>query len=228
MARSWTPKIEIARHGREQEPVVVIDDYARDPDQLIEEAAALSYRPIGAYYPGVRAPAPPALVQAIRQSLAGLIRETFGVADELNRIECYFSLLTTPAEELALIQRLPHFDGLGRERIAILHHLGRGEPSGTAFYRHRSTGFETVTPERLAAYNAAVNAELRRHGPPPPGLIGGDTPMYERIARYEARFNRLLIYRGATLHSAEPPATPPPADPRTGRFSINTFIWLEG
>jgi hypothetical protein len=224
-ARTWTPTATIHRIGREGEPVVVIDDYAQDPEALVEAAAGCSYERIGDFYPGVRARAPQPLVLAIRQSLAKLIGDTFGVGDELNRLECYFSLLTTPAEALNPHQRLPHFDGLGRQRIAVLHHLSRGEGGATAFYRHRSTGFETMSAARLPAYNRAVNDELRRFGLPPAGLIDGDTPLYEATARFEARFNRLLIYRGNTLHSAAAPAGP--ADPRTGRFSINSFIWLD-
>jgi len=88
---------------------------------------------------------------------------------------------------------------------------------------------ETITEARLPAYNQAVNAELRRTGLPPAAYMDGDTAIYERIARYEARFNRLLVYRGHTLHSANlPSGRPLPADPRTGRFSVNAFIWLDG
>jgi hypothetical protein len=225
---AWTPRIEVRRQGREQEPVIVIDDYARDPEEMIEEAAGLAYGPIGDFFPGVRARVPQGLVLAIRQSLAGLIRKVFGIEDELNRIESYYSLITTPAAELNLHQRLPHFDGLGPQRIAVLHHLGRGETGSTGFYRHRSTGFETMTQARLPAYNQTANAELHRFGLPAAAYLDGDTPLYEQIARYEARFNRLLVYRGNTLHSgAVPPDAPLPADPRIGRFSINTFIWLE-
>src|SRR4051794_34315067 len=127
MPRDWTPRIETRHHGREPQPVIVIDDYARDPEALVAEAAALSYRPIGAHFPGVRAPAPEPLVLAVRRSVAGLIRQAFGIADDLTRIECYFSLVTTPASDLQPIQRLPHFDGLGPKRIALVHHLGRAE-----------------------------------------------------------------------------------------------------
>ena len=228
MARDWTPRTEIFRHGTEQEPVIVIDDYARDPELLIEEAAALKYGRNANYFPGVRAPVPPNLMGSIRDSLAGLIRKTFGIEDELNRIEAYYSLITTPPGDLDLLQRLPHFDGVGPARVAILHHLSRAERGGTAFYRHRSTGFETITEARLPIYNRVVNEELARIGLPEAAYIGGDTAIYEQVARHEARFNRLLIYRGNTLHSAEVPADLPlPADPRTGRFSINTFIWLQ-
>jgi hypothetical protein len=228
VSRAWAPKVEIHRHGREQEPVIVIDDYARDPEQLIDEAAALSYRPIGAAFPGVRAPAPQGLALAIRDSLGELVRKVFGIQAPLDRMECYFSLITTPPGELQLIQQFPHFDGLGRERIAALHHLSRAERGGTAFYRHRSTGFETMDAARLPTYNRAVNAELHRLGAPAPAYIGQDSPMWEQIARYEARFNRLLVYRGATLHGAVIPADLPlPADPRQGRFSVNSFFWLD-
>jgi len=228
-APAWNPTIRIHRHGREQEPVIVIDDYARDPEALAEEAARLAYQPIGSFFPGVRAPAPTELAMAIRNSLANLIRDTFGVAEELDRMECYFSLITTPPDRLGPHQRMPHFDGLGRQRIAILHHLSREEGGATSFYRHRGTGFETITEARLPAYNQAVNAELRRTGLPPAAYMDDDTAIYERIARYEARFNRLLVYRGHTLHSANlPSGRPLPADPRTGRFSVNAFIWLDG
>jgi hypothetical protein len=110
----------------------------------------------------------------------------------------------------------------------VLHHLSRAEKGGTAFYRHRSTGFETMNAERLPAYNAAVNTEMLRFGVPQASYASKDTPFYEQIAYYPARFNRMLIYRGATLHSADVPEDAPlTADPRTGRFSINTFLWLE-
>ena len=94
-APAWSPVAKIHRIGAEQEPVVVIDDYARDPDAMVEEAARLDFRPNGAFFPGVRAKAPDALAFSIRQSLAGMIREVFGVTDDLNRMECWWSLLTT-------------------------------------------------------------------------------------------------------------------------------------
>jgi hypothetical protein len=208
--------------------VIVIDDFAADPDAMVEAARGLPYRPIGANFPGVRHPTPPAMVAGARQLLMGLIQEVFALTDPLNRIESYYSLVTTPPERLQPIQRLPHFDGLGHRRIAMIHHLSRSERGATSFFRHRSTGFETIDAARLPAYNLAVNRELMQGGLPPAAYLTGDTPIYERIGRYEAKYNRLLIYRGNTIHGAEAPdALPLTDDPRTGRFSINTFIWLE-
>ena len=216
------------RQGREQQPVIVIDDFASDPDAIVEAARGVDWRPIGPYFPGVRHPTPPAMVVEARERLMGLIGEVFELQDPRNRIESYYSLVTTPAQTLEPLQRLPHFDGLGARRIAMVHHLSRAERGATAFWRHRSTGFETMDEARLPAYNRAVNAEVMRQGLPPARYLDGDTPLYERIGRYEAKFNRLLIYRGNTLHGAEiQEGTLLTDDPATGRFSINTFIWLE-
>lgn len=215
--------------GRERQPVIVIDDFATDPDAIVEQARGLDWRPIGPYFPGVRHPTPPALVSQAREALMGLVQQVFELKDPLNRIESYYSLVTTPAGQLQPLQRLPHFDGLGPQRIAMVHHLSRAERGATAFFRHRSTGFETMDAERLPAYNRAVNLEVMRQGMPAAQYLNGDSPLYECIGRYEARYNRLLIYRGNTLHGAEAPdALPLTDDPATGRFSINTFIWLDG
>ena len=228
-AGARTAQVRLFRHGREQQPVIVIEDFAADPDAVVEAARGLDFRPIGPNFPGLRHPTPLEMVAEASQRLMGLIQQVFALSEPLNRIESYYSLVTTPPERLQPIQRLPHFDGLGAQRIAMVHHLSRAERGATSFFRHRSTGYETIDAARLPAYNRAVNLELAREGPPPAAYLSGDTPIYERIGRYEARYNRLLIYRGATLHGAEAPdALPLTDDPATGRFSINTFIWLEG
>jgi hypothetical protein len=217
--------IRILSHGLEQEPVLVIDDFLPDPDALIAHAATLAYRPIGPHYPGVRAPASAEVVAALVRPVADVLRQTFGPMPA-GQIDCFYSLVTTPPAQLKPIQRLPHFDGLGRERIAMLLHLGRAERGGTAFFRHRATGFETMTAERFPTFQAALHADVARLGLPPPAYIAGDTPIFEQIAHHEARFNRMLIYRGSALHCGDiPPDLTLTADPRTGRFSVNLFIF---
>ena len=220
-----TGDVRIFRQGDEHQPLILIDDFAADPDALIEDAAMLRLEPIGAHYPGLRAPVPRGLVARLLSPVSALIGEVFGVDPDRGGRESWYSLVTTPPAGLAPIQRLPHFDGVEADRIAVLLFLGRAERGGTAFYRHRSTGFETVTAERLSAYDAALRADIGREGLPPAGYIAGDTPLYERIARHEARFNRLLIYRGHTLHCADiPPDLPLSTDPREGRLTVNTFL----
>ena len=215
----------IERIGHEQQPVIVIDDFVADPSRLRAAAAGLAYQPLGRHYPGLRAEVGRADVDAYLSPAMPLIRETFGVAGA-SVISAAYSIVTTRPADLTPIQRLPHFDGLEGGRIALLHYLGGAEQGGTAFYRHRSTGYETITAARHAAYDAALHRDVARHGLPAPAYITGDTPIYSCIARFAARPNRALIYRGHVLHCADlPDDLEFTADPRVARLTVNTFLF---
>ena len=215
--------------GRERQPVIVIDDFVPEPHSLIDEAAQLEYTQIGAHYPGIRANVPAARVRAFLAPIVDLLFSTFKCGSQLQVLEAYYSLVTTRPAVLRPIQRLPHFDGLERERVALLHFLSTDHPSGTAFYRHRSTGFESVDAAHYPEFTAALERDAALHGLPAPAYIGGDTPMYEQIASFEGRFNRTLAYRGHVLHCALlPDALSFSTDPRRGRLTVNTFLMGEG
>jgi hypothetical protein len=217
-------KLHVDRVGRDLAPVIVIDDAWADARGLFEHAAARTdYGASSLYYPGVRCAAPREYGQGIVDSLSEVIRRELGVAGELRITDCVISLVTTPPGKLVPFQRVPHYDSTDPNRIALLHYLcDRG---GTSFYRHRSSGTETVTASGEQDYILAVNAEVRASGMPPPAYVDGDTGLFERIGRYEAAFNRVLIYRGSMLHSVNVPADfVPDPDPRTGRLSVNTFL----
>lgn len=220
------PTIRIEHIGREEQPVIVIDDFVDAPERLRAAAEALDYQMMGRHYPGLRAEVAAADVAAFLTPVQGLIAETFGFRDPARVISAGYSIVTTRPTDLTPIQRLPHFDGLESERIALLHYLNGPEQGGTAFYRHRGTGYETISAERHAAYDAALHREVAEHGLPDPAYISGDTLLYERIARFEAKPNRALIYRGHLLHCADLPAdlnfTP---DPKRARLTVNTFLW---
>jgi hypothetical protein len=220
--------IRVALIGRERQPVIVVDNFVPEPEALVEQAAALDFSQMGAYYPGVRATVPAHHVAAYVAPLAELIAATFGIAPNPGVIEAMFSLVTTPPSALRPIQRMPHFDGCEPERLALLHYLGGCEDSGTTFYRHRGTGFETIDHERVGLYDAALHSDVAMHGMPQPAYISGSTPIFEQTAHFEAQFNRALIYRGNLLHCANiAPETPMSDDPRTGRLTVNTFLMGE-
>ena len=217
-------QISVERIGHEGVPVVVIDAFVTRPEMLADDASMLGFAPMGAHYPGIRAVVPPALVRRFVEPLAPLILEVFGVQG-CTVIDALYSLVTTPPEALTLIQRLPHFDGVEPERLALLHFLGGSAGSGTAFYRHRETGFETVTAARLPDYERTLESEMRAHGTPDAGYIDGDTVVFEEIAFFEGCFNRALLYPSNALHCARIPVgqTLSP-DPATGRLTVNTFL----
>ncbi|MEI5689062.1 DUF6445 family protein [Sphingomonas kyungheensis] len=72
---------------------------------------------------------------------------------------------------------------------------------GTAFYKHRRTGFEWLDAARAPIYSGQRDAELRHHGRPPAGYLFGSARVFEQIAHIEAHYNRALLYRSASLHS---------------------------
>ena len=68
---------------------------------------------------------------------------------------------------------------------------------------------------------------LPAHGLPDAAYIAGDTPVFERIALHQGRFNRAILYRSNTLHCAHLPDTLSfDPDPETGRLTVNSFLEL--
>jgi hypothetical protein len=218
--------VRVEHIGHERQPVIVIDDVLADPEGWRASARNAQYGRFGPHYPGLRSPVAPDTALAVRDELAALIGETFALDPVPGLLECYFSIVTTKPQALAPIQRLPHVDGLEPDRLAILVYLSGAETGGTAFYRQRATGFETVDAARFGAFEAALKAEVATHGLPDPAYIDDDTPLYEQYASFDARPNRALIYRSHLLHCARiAPGAALPADPATGRLTINAFLF---
>ncbi|MFN4226279.1 MAG: DUF6445 family protein [Hyphomonas sp.] len=215
----------IGRIGHEREPIVIIDAFSSGPAALVEQAAGKRFAPLGPHYPGVRAPADANYLGERMGLLQDVLTNVFGLHRGASLIECNYSLVTARPETLRPVQRLPHFDSTDSGRIAVLHYLCAGVHGGTAFYRHRASGFETVSPSRLDDYSRLIEAEVAAHGLPAADYLRGDTLQFEQTYRVEAAFNRLVIYRGWTLHSGQiPEGFGFAADPRAGRLTINTFL----
>ena len=216
-------KIHSLKIGREQAPLLVVDNLMADADQLIDHAASKVFTDVPGYFPGIRAKVPLSYQQFVIDTLRGPVSETFGItASSLHFTNCHFSLVTQPGDRLALLQRIPHVDSMLSSELALMHYLFKSDLGGTAFYRHRSTGFEYVNVERNDQYCRFVSAELGGPDSPRAGYITSDTPLFEQIGAQEGRFNRLLVYRRNSLHSSNLTRQfMPDANPRTGRLSIN-------
>ena len=212
--------------GRERAPLLVVDNAVANPAELVDLAATKMFTPTRYAYPGTRARAPLTYQHFILETLRPEIDAAFGLAGQaLAFTECHFSLVTTPAAELTYLQRIPHTDSRINEELAMIHYLFRADHGGTAFYRHRATGYEYVDEGRHPTYQGHVAREKAGPDAPPAAYINGDTPLYERIAAQDGLFNRLLMYRRTSLHSPSIAAGfVPDPNPRTGRLSINGFI----
>lgn len=217
-------KVTVERIGAEGEPLVIIDHFTGQPERLRAMGVGSQYYPAGVDYPGIRAPADPSYLDIRRELMMRVMGEVFGLRQSIACEVAAFSVVTLPPEQLSPRQRIPHHDHSDSGRVAIMHYLDGPESGGTAFYRHRRTGFEAITPDREAAYSAALEEDEREYGSPTAGYPQ-DSERFEKIAEVEARVDRLALYRGRQLHSGiipDPHALSD--DPAKGRLTVNMFL----
>ena len=224
-------KVSVTRLGQEQTPVAIIDDAVADAGRAVDMAAGLApFPPIDQnYYPGQRRligrdePAH-AYTASVCNAVAQVMFDVFGVG-RFHVKEASFSIVTQRPETTQLIQRVPHFDTLDPTDFAVLHYLSKPAKGGTAFYRHRRTGFERLSQPRYGTFLKALDQDLAEFGPPAPAYITESSPAFEQIGRCDGLFNRIVIYQGALLHCAEIANDFAfDADPRRGRLTGNIFI----
>lgn len=225
LALSPSCSVEFSSFGAEEQPMVTVEQALADPAAAVGIAARHGFTAIGPFYPGVRAPVSERIAMPLVAPLLPDLQRHFGLAQPPAYFECYLSLVTAAPRSLDPIQRLPHFDGVEPERIAVLLYLDRAERGGTGFYRQRSTGFESVDAGRFENYRATLARETESLGLPDPGYIDGDTAMFDRVLAVEGRFNRMIAYRGNTLHCAALGSRfEPDTDPARGRLTLNLFL----
>ncbi len=216
--------IRIETIGAEAQPLVILDDFAPDADALRGHAATADFVPARHHYPGVRAALPPSYLDAQLPVIAAAAAEAFGRTGRVAVIDASFSIVSTPADALAMAQRLPHIDAFTPDRIALVHYLFPEGGDGTAFYRHRATGFETIDEARRDIF-FAISTPNCATAPAAARLCCGDTPLFECIRSEPARYNRALLYRSSNLHSGAigPDAGLSP-DPGAGRLTVTAFL----
>jgi hypothetical protein len=219
-------KPELRRVGTSQSPVVVIDGFSGDVQAVVDIAAALAPFPPDAktYYPGVRRILSErdghgwAYVRSTLEAAAPFLGGAFGFV-RFDLLGASFSMVTARPETLGLAQRAPHFDSTDPDYIAILHYLS--DTPGTAFYRQRSTGIETITEANRDAFVAAA----RRESASLSGYTNGSNGHFEVVGAVEGHADRLALYQGRLLHSGLIPADMDfSADPRRGRLTANLFV----
>lgn len=214
--------------GIERQPVLVIDNFIANAESLVEycsQAAQLNMEK--GFYPGVRGAGPEIYRTALSKHLGGLIYKTFQLSPQPQRkMRSVYSMVTTPPDELSPLQCAPHCDSSNMADLASVHYLCQSHHGGTSLYRHRQSGFEYVDAGRNTQYRDLVAEQEPDF---PRGYMNGSNAFFEQIASYEARFNRLVIYRSTSLHSGNiAPDFNFDTNPRTGRLTLNTFIYMPG
>lgn len=227
MNNQWQLQIEYL--GEEKNPLLIIDNFAASPEQLLGEAC----EPPGFmaqasdFYPGLRKPVNAHYAQQSLSAVEPLVKKYFAIDEPLQAglSLCAFSITTTPAEQLRPIQAVPHIDTPDPLQFAMVHYLCSETFGGTSFYRHRSSGYETITEARMAPYFKTVKQELMAEARQSFDYINGDTPLFQRIGQVPVQFNRCIIYRSNLLHSGDiNPTLGLSANPREGRLTLNSFF----
>jgi hypothetical protein len=224
-------KPQLLRFGNSQSPVVVIDEFSGDSEAVAALADALAPFPPtkGNFFPGVRRHVTEADVEAYAylyeacRAAAPFVGGAFG-AQGFALTEGSFSIVTVRPDELLPTQRRPHWDSPEQNIFAMLHYLRVPAGSGTAFYRHRTTGVERVTSANLNWVASIARAESMKL-PADSGYMHGSDDFYEQIGAVEAVPDRMVIYHGSLLHSGIiPPDMSFSSDPQKGRLTANFFL----
>lgn len=220
------PEYKVVTYGNDAESIIIMDDFTETFTALHDAARSCQYTFNGGFYPGIQAAGNMNYIAPRSDLLFKALKDVFGYSGGFRVESCAFSMVAKPAETLHAMQRIPHHDAQDDKLFALLHYVQGPQNSGTAFYRHRRTGFETITPARAQEYDKALAADLHEFGPPKAGYIDGNTLGYEMLLNIDAKPNRAILYRGRTLHSGIiPKSLPLTPDPMRGRITLNTFIW---
>jgi hypothetical protein len=213
--------------GTEHSQILIIDDFSQKPHELIQYARKQFFVAGCGAYPGIQAAVPIDYRSALPSTLKELLREHIDSDVDVDLEQCAYSMITTPAHQLVLNQRIPHTDNHEPNYFAFVHYLCNESFGGTNFYRQRSTGYEQINDNRLTTYNEAVNKALRdiQASLYPPEYFIDQDDSYHLIYSAENIFNRLIIYSGANIHSGDiKKSTSLSSDPKEGRLTITGFF----
>ena len=97
-AQWWNAQISTI--GDDRTPLIIIDNFFRQPDILLEDAAQKSFTANARYYPGVGAPVPQAYFTPLINALSDVLANVFGYQKGVDLQECNYSLVTTSGRDL--------------------------------------------------------------------------------------------------------------------------------
>jgi len=208
----------------------VIDDVLLDADGLARWLAEQrqAFRPVDFNaYPGIYLLPPSVIGQAVQEFFNQHLRGLFD-ARRLVHMESRFAMVTLPASALRPYQWLCHSDNFnlppGVSIQASVLYLFRDEGlGGTSFYEP-AVDADTIARLFADASSMPAAAFSARHGMEP-GYMVGSNRWFRQVGSVPARFNRLVVYDGALLHTGDILAPERLSDdPATGRLTFNGFF----
>jgi Family of unknown function (DUF6445) len=209
---------------------VVVDDALLDPERLVRFATAQrsSFRETGFNaYPGTYLFASPGTSEALNDFFIQHVHRHFDARHVLN-MHCRLSMATLSPRQLRPYQWLCHRDGLQLDprqsiQASVLYLFKDTGLGGTGFYQAIHPAQET---DRLF-HDARILSSTVFAGKYSikPGYMLHSNPYFTRVGSVPARWNRMIFYDGAMLHSADIIAPEKLShDPLVGRLTLNGFF----
>ncbi len=219
----------IKKVGKEQTPVIIIDDFITELTPILNDAYNNQTFSMdsNSFYPGIRSRLPTDYVLEILKAVYQGIYQVYDIPRtlKLKLMLNYFSLINKPEEELALLQRIPHFDTNNPYYFAILHYLNPSEHGGTGLFRHTVTDFERISEERVGRYIKSSEQFMELNGEPNAKYHNSSSDLFKLYDEIAYKQNRLVIYPGNLLHSTIVDLQKDiDGSPQTGRLTSNIFV----
>jgi hypothetical protein len=189
--------------GKEQQPLLVVDDMLLNPEVMLAWAAQgdnFVSDPTN-LYPGVRKALPVDYAQLLTDFVQNQLLSVLNVKARVRVNQSVLAITNQDQASLLPIQRIPHFDSSDPKRWAMVHYLCDENFGGTGFFRHLSSGFESMTTDRQKKYQRLLEDDAVTIGLPEASYLQGGSSLFEEIYRVEAKFNRALFYPGNIFHS---------------------------
>lgn len=189
--------------GKEQQPLLVVDDMLLKPEVLLawaSEGEGFVGDPSN-FYPGVRKVLPLSYAQLVTDFLQNQLLPTLNVQGRASVRQSVLAITNQDPQNLLPIQCIPHFDSSDPRQWATVHYLCNEDFGGTGFFRHLSSGFESMTADRQKKYLRLLEDDAFTKGLPEASYLQGGTSLFEETHRVEAKFNRALFYPGNLFHS---------------------------
>ena len=213
--------ITVRHIGHEKSPLLIIDNVLTTPEDFVEVARRVPFRPPASMYPGLNSPLPSPYFRVLLGALQPLLHRVFPTLPQRDlTAHGFFALALRSGEDLHVMQRVPHQDTFKPERLGMVHFFCHGQQGGTGFFRHRATGFETVDRQRTATFAPIIEDEAR-------ALVDDGRSVedfYEMFDSADAVFNRLIVYQAHLLHAGLLDHSTLTPDPSTGRLTANIFL----
>ncbi len=209
---------------------LVIDDALLEPEKLAQFAIDRhgNFSAVdSSFYPGVSLPSPRELTAGVTEFFQWRLRRYFDARRAVS-VLCRYSMVTLPPQALRPIQWICHRDDSSLDarlsmQACVLYLFHDHSLGGTNFYVPERTKLE-IDALFMDATRVAAEIFTAKYGIKA-GYMENSNAHFRRIGEVAAKWNRLIFYDGAMLHSSA--ITIPDKlsnDPNAGRLTLNGFF----